>query len=207
MFELYAAHNQVTVRRREPMTSGSVNVCQARFEFSEDWAGLARTAVFRAGLESRSVLLGEDGVCTIPWEVLRIPKYRLYAGVYGTRGGELVLPTVWGDLGMILPGAAPGEESRPPAPELWQQELAGKGDALSYTDDGDLGLWSGDRLLSSVPVSGGGEGGTSDHRALTHRDAARQHPINAIDGLEAQLQRIPQPVEALTNSELEELLK
>lgn len=33
------------------------------------------------------------------------------------------------------------------------------------------------------PTIEGGPGGTSDHRALTHRDAADQHPIDAIEGL------------------------
>ena len=56
------------------------------------------------------------------------------------------------------------------------------------------------------PPGPGGEG-TSDHRLLTHRDAEGQHPIEAIEGLSREIQRIPAPVEALTNLELEELLK
>lgn len=32
-----------------------------------------------------------------------------------------------------------------------------------------------------------GGGGTSDHRRLTNRDAANQHPISAIDGLQSEL--------------------
>lgn len=51
------------------------------------------------------------------------------------------------------------------------------------------------------------EGGTTDHRRLSHRDAAEQHPIASISGLEKELNRIPEPVEALTNTELEEMLK
>lgn len=209
MFLLHAEKNKVAVLEREPVTSGSVNVYEVRFSFSEEWDGLTKTAVFRAGDKSVSVMLdgtGEAG-CTLPWEVLTVPGLRLEAGVYGTRGAEVVLPTVWADLGYIRTGAAPGEESRPPTPELWEQELARKGDRLEYTEDAELGLFSGDRLLSAVPVSGGGEGGTSDHRLLSHRDAAKQHPIPAIEGLEDELRRIPAPVEPLTNLELEELLK
>ena len=209
MFQLHAEKTKLSILEREDVTSGSVNVYEVRFSFSEEWDGLEKTAVFRAGDKSASVMLdgtGEAG-CTLPWEVLRVPGLRLEAGVYGTQGAEVVLPTVWADLGYIRTGAAPGEESRPPAPELWEQELARKGDRLDYTEDAELGLFSGDRLLSAVPVSGGGEGGTSDHRLLSHRDAARQHPIPAIDGLEDELRRIPAPVEPLTNLELEELLK
>lgn len=156
MFELYAAKNQLCVRQKEPVTSGSVNVYDVRFSFSDDWAGLVRTAVFRAGGKTASVLLGETGECSIPWEVLKKPGLRLEAGIYGTRGGEVVLPTIWADMAFISAGAAPGDEARPPTPELWEQELAKKGDTLGYTDSGELGLYAGDKLLSSVPVSGGG---------------------------------------------------
>lgn len=114
------------------MTSGSVNVYEVRFEFSGEWEGLTRTAVFKAGTEERSVLLGGTSACGIPWEVLVKPGVRLLAGVYGTKGGEMALPTVWESLGTILEGAAPGENAQPPTPEPWEQELAGKGDKLDY---------------------------------------------------------------------------
>ena len=204
MFVLHANKNQLTLRDREPVTSGSVNVYRARFTFSPDWDGLTRTAVFRAGAVSRSVLLDDSGECTIPWEVLERPAW-LSAGVYGKVGEDVVLPTIWANLGTIHEGAVPGEDARPPTPtpELWRQELARKGDRLDYTEDGDLGLYAGDKLLNSVPVAGGGEGGTSDHRLLTHRDAEGQHPIEAIEGLKAALERIPRP---MTAEELRKIL-
>lgn len=205
MFELYADRNELTVRKKGKATSGSVNTCRVRFEFSEDWEGLERTAVFMAGSESRSVLLGEDGGCAVPWEVLAEPGRCLMAGVCGRRGEDVVLPTVWASLGTVREGALPGRPSRPPSPELWEQELARKGDRLAYTPEGELGLWSGDEALSSVPVGAGG--GTDDHRRLTHREDAEQHPIGAITGLAKELERIPGPVEALTNLEMEEILK
>lgn len=208
MFVLSANKTQLTLRRREPVTSGSVNVYQVKFEFSDDWNGLDRTAIFRAGDESRAVKLAGDNETVIPWEVLKQPLQQMYCGVYGTEGGHTVLPTIWACLGTILEGAFLGEDARPPTPELWEQQLAGKGDSLGYTYNGELGLYSGDRLLSSVPIeSGGGEGGTADHRRLSHRDAAEQQPITSISGLEKELNRIPVPVEALTNTELEEMLK
>ena len=151
MFELYANKNRLRVRRREPVTSGSVNVYEARFQFSEDWAGLSRTAVFRAGGVSVSVALGENGACSVPWEVLQKPGVRLEAGVYGTRGGEVVLPTVWADLGFVCAGAAPGDNALPPTPDLWRQELDGKGDKLDL-EGLRLRLMSGDKPLSEVEL-------------------------------------------------------
>lgn len=83
--------------------------------------------------------------------------------MYGTRGGEIVLPTVWANLGTILEGVpADAEGARPPTPDLWEQELAKKGDALGYTEDGELGLYSGDKLLSAVAVEGGGGSETQE---------------------------------------------
>lgn len=157
MFRLYADKNKLSLLEREPVTSGSVNVYDARFEFSEDWEGLERVAVFQSGDTAREVLLDTGGTCVVPWEVLTVPRVRLLAGVYGKQGGEIVLPTVWADLGSILEGVPTnGEGARPPTPDLWEQELARKGDRLDYTEAGELGLFSGDKLLSSVLVSGGG---------------------------------------------------
>lgn len=113
MFILYAKKNLLILRKREPMTSGSVNVYEARFEFSEDWEGLERTVVFKAGSEVRSMLLGEDNRCVIPQEVLSAPRVALRAGVHGTRDGEIVLPTVWENLGIIQEGVITGDTSPP----------------------------------------------------------------------------------------------
>lgn len=154
MFVLSVNKNQLSVQQREPVTSGSANVYQVSFTFSEDWNGLDRTAVFRSGTGSqpRAVRLTEDGQAVIPWEVLKRPNVHLFVGVYGTQGGRKVLPTVWADLGIIQAGVKPGEKAQPPTPDLWEQELAGKGDRLSFTEDQNLGLYSGDRLLSEVPL-------------------------------------------------------
>lgn len=208
MFVLYADKTQLTVREKEPITSGSVNVYPVRVEFSADWDGLEKTIIFQAGCAEKPIPL-TGGACTIPPEVLVTAGHFLAAGVCGKMGEDTVLPTIWATLGLIQEGAVPGDTPPPtPPPEGWEEALEGKGDNLAYTDSGELGLYSGDKLLSSVELpGGGGEGGTTDHRALSNRDAAEQHPIDAITGLRKELDKIPEPVEALTNSELEEMLK
>lgn len=158
-FLLRAENNRLTVQKRGPVTSGSVNAYPVRFAFSEDWEGLARTAVFQADGEPVSVLLDDSNECAIPWEALVKPGVQLRAGVYGTRGGDTVLPTIWAGLGEIMPGVSPGSGARPPEPGLWQQELERKGDALSY-DGMNLSLLAGSKPLSSVQIlGGGGDGG------------------------------------------------
>ena len=112
--------------------------------------------MFKAGKESRTVLLDESGACVVPWEVLVSHGHPLMAGVFGA-ADETALPTTWASLGTILEGVpGDGEGSKPPAPDLWEQELAGKGDGLKY-DGQNLSLMSGDKSLSTVQVSGGGE--------------------------------------------------
>lgn len=48
---------------------------------------------------------------------------------------------------------------------------------------------------------------TSDHRDLMHRDAADQHPIAAITNLDTQLQNRVVSGNALTNEDIENILK
>ena len=206
MFLLQASKNKLTLLSREPLTSGSVNAYLVRFAFSPDWEGLTRTAVFRyGGGEAVSVLLDGTDQCAIPWEVLTSHGARLDVGVYGKLGEDVALPTVWANLGTVLAGAAPGDDARPPTPELWRQELDRKGDNLDY-DGLNLRLRSGEKVLSEVQVTGG-SGGAADHRALSNRDADGQHPVSSITGLREALERIPEPVEPLTNEELEEMLQ
>ena len=130
MFLLNAEKNSLKVLKWETLTSGSVNVCQVRFDFSPAWDGLEKTAVFKSDGLTYSVLLDGAGQCTIPWETLARyhPGLKLKAGVYGTKDGTVVLPTVWADLGAIQEGVLPGEASRPHTPGPYEQvlqELAG----------------------------------------------------------------------------------
>ena len=158
MFHLCADKTSLTARTREPVTSGSVNVYGVRFEFSEDWDGLTRTVVFKAGTVSRSILLEDSNTCVVPWEVLEDyhPFTRLMAGVYGTRDGEVVLPTVWASLGVIQEGAAPEGEMWPPTPELWRQALNRKQDRLTGLPGQVVGF---DESGSAVPQDAAPGGG------------------------------------------------
>lgn len=129
MFILYANKNSLTVHEREVVTSGAVNVHRVRFEFSREWEGLNRVAVFKSGpsgAQTVPILLDGSGECVVPCEVTDPDDAgkRLYAGVCGSRDGAVVLPTVWADLGVIQPGAAPGWASGMTTPGLLDQLLA-----------------------------------------------------------------------------------
>ena len=108
---------------------------EVEFNFSEEWSGLIKVAVFTAGDEKRCVAQQQwnGSICRIPHECLAEPDRHLLAGVYGiSSDGSLVIPTVYADLGMIFTGAdteeTPGTEFSPP---LWAQvcsEIAVKAD-------------------------------------------------------------------------------
>ena len=85
-----------------------------------------------------------------------------------------------------------------------------RSDGLDYivmelVDGLTLKLLSGTETLSQVelPPPGGGEGGTTDHRLLTGRNAGDQHPVEAITGLGEALEAIPRP---MTADELRKIL-
>lgn len=71
-------------------------------------------------------------------------------------------------------------------------------------------IWNPDKKEyeeSDIPLPAGSSGSVSDHRRLTNRDAENQHPIESITDLKKEISRIPPPTEAITNSEIEEMLK
>ena len=158
MFKLEAEKNQLTVTEQELLTAGSEGVSFVELSFSEDWDGLEKTVVFRAGPHWASVVLEEDGPLAIPRKVLTRAGKVLYAGVFGVRKGEVILPTVWAALGYIQPGARPGGEDGP-APGLYEELLAQlqkRGDGLVWEND-TLTLTAGEQALSSVAIPFAGD--------------------------------------------------
>lgn len=148
MIRLSAAKAELAIVENEVVTSGAQRVFACAFTLSEDWDGLNRTAVFRAGTRSVSVLLGGDNTAEIPWEVLQTPGITLHIGLYGAGADGLVLPTVWAEIGMIRPGAYPGSDALPPTPGAYDQlvEIAENAEkiAQSVRDDADKGAFDGE---------------------------------------------------------------
>lgn len=104
----------------ETLTSGMVGK-KVRLEFSEDWKGLTKTAVFRAGSVTRDVV-GVSDVAVIPAEVLARPLQQLFVGVYGVSHDGSVTPTIRAEGPRILPGVDPsGEAGTDPDLPVWAQ--------------------------------------------------------------------------------------
>ena len=147
MFLLSADGVSLRMERREILTSGAQNIYLCQFDFGPQWEGLDKTAVFQTKDVKISVVLDETGKCQIPYEVLVKPFVKVFAGVYGTKNGELIMPTVLLDLGRVEKGVSLGEDAREPSPDVYSQILANSNEALetarALKEDADAGRFDG----------------------------------------------------------------
>lgn len=125
MFVANVNKNLINVETVETITSGSSNVYVMQFNFSDEWSVLQRVAVFRKNKEPPvNILLNESNQCMIPWEVMTDPEAVITFGVFGTMDGNVVLPTIWANGGIVVEGVVTGIEPEPPTPDIYQQILA-----------------------------------------------------------------------------------
>ena len=104
----------------EPLTSGMVGQT-IHFEYSHDFDGLAVTAVFTDGKNTVDVV-NPGNECVIPHEVLTTVGAMVKVGIYATKGNELVIPTIYANIGVVLKGADPsGDVSIDPTLPVWAQ--------------------------------------------------------------------------------------
>ena len=111
----------------EPLTSGMIGKT-LDVEFSAEWAGLSKTAVFSNGDKTIDVMESEwnGNAIGIPWEVLETPNRAVSFGIYGyTKNGDdiiLAIPTLYTSLGRVYLGVDPdGDESTDPSLPVYAQ--------------------------------------------------------------------------------------
>ena len=183
----YSAVPADRTRRFSLGTKDSYGIEQLRIVPGEGWDGLMITATFHPPEgEAVQVLVPADGLIDVPPEATRsgseLPlKYGkiVFAGVAdGMQRISCNLPYTVLDHAPVE-----GAESSGPAPSWYEQAAAhflpggGKaGQVLAKASDADL----------DVEWADGGNG-TADHAKLSNRDAADQHPISAITGLQKEL--------------------
>ena len=116
--------NQARALETGCITSGTIGATVG-VQFDETWDGMAKTYVWRRGNVTKDDALATGNV---PAELLEKPWEHLHFGVYGTREGTAT-PTIWADLGMIVPGVDPsGDETTDSSLPVWAQMR----DALSF---------------------------------------------------------------------------
>ena len=101
----------------------TVGMAGAAYEVEYDpaWNGLSKIIIFRAGLNQMVAL---DGL--VPPGVLTQERAMLRVGVEGrNQDGRLVIPTIWADVGYVLPSASTDDASNiDPDNPAWAQSAA-----------------------------------------------------------------------------------
>ena len=132
---------------------------QVEFDYAEDiWHGLHKTVVFK-GAVTKDVIT-DANIVTIPHEVVEKPFFRLSIGVYGVDAdGNIVIPTLWENIGAILDAAAPsGDISTDPSLPVWAQIQAMIGDLSNLTTTAKENLVA---AINEAAKSGSGGGSAS----------------------------------------------
>ena len=139
-------------QRLESLTSGMVGA-KVAFALSPDFDGLTVTAVFTNGAVTKDVLNPGDE-CFIPPEVLETAGKTVKVGIYAVRGSELVIPTVYAPIGVVLPGADPsGDTSTSATLPVWAQIEAMIGSLDDLTTEAKNSLVA---AINEAGQSGGG---------------------------------------------------
>lgn len=116
----------VSVQNEEPLYSGSADVHRCCFTFDENWDGFSRSAVFRVGDRAVTAVVDDEGVCTLPWELLTRANIGLpiEVGVYGVSASAEVLTSVWDQIGIVRDGTELGNDAREPGAGVYDQVMA-----------------------------------------------------------------------------------
>ena len=142
---------------REPLTSGMVGQ-PIHFEYSHDFDGLMITAVFTDGKNTVDVV-NPGNECIIPHEVLTTVGAMVKVGVYAVRGNELVIPTVYSTIGVVLKGVDPSSDvSADPTLPVWAQMQGIIGNLNDLDTEAKNNLVA---AINEVAQTGGGGGGAS----------------------------------------------
>lgn len=119
MILVFTVDKQIITRRdNEKVVRDSVNYLHVNFSFSEEWTG-DKTAVFKSksGI-AYNVLVGSDGSCLVPWEVLKEEYFEVSAFC-----GDLITANVV-KVFTIPSGYEIGSQGRIPTPDIYAQIIA-----------------------------------------------------------------------------------
>ena len=120
------------------IAADTVNYLQCCFEFSQEWDGYEKTAVFISSEHVYSVVLDGD-VCTIPKEVL---TGTFGVSVYGTTAGEsykrITTDIVYIDV--CDSGYQEGETPEEPTPTVYEQLMQKYSECDSRIDENKAAL-------------------------------------------------------------------
>lgn len=179
--------NHLEIQQQQLLTQGSVGQKLA-LSLSEDWEGLAVTAVFSAGSTRCDVLVNGREI-DIPWELFKEPDHKLFLNLHGgSTDGRIVLRTNIACLGNIEKSREPsGHEGEAPSPSLVDQIQAAASQALSLAQE----------LREEADSGRLGPGGSSDYTELSNKPS--------INGTELSGAKTLEDIGAASEEELDDL--
>ena len=121
-FKVDTQHITLTDPALTFIVAGTSGHYVAEFEFTEEWEGYLKTAVFRTVEgEFSPVILAED-TCGIPSDIVK-EGCHFVVGVYGV-SGALHYPTVWTNTLRVEEGCSEAIDTIEPTPGMMDQLLA-----------------------------------------------------------------------------------
>ena len=166
MIKVYCNGTHIQCLRRGELNVGMAGA-PVEFDFSSEWDGLGKTAVFRCD-GAKDQILGADGKTTVPPEILTTPGMDVEVGVYAVKedGTTWPAPTTYCKIGRVGEGADPsGDESYPPTPSVGEQAVAAASKALALAQEAKESADSSVKSVNGVKpdangnvnVAGGGD--------------------------------------------------
>lgn len=156
--------------KSHPVTvvADSRNYLSAEFAFGSEWEGIEKTAVFQAASGAVYHMLVQDGVCSVPEEVIQVPWFRV-----SVFGGDR-LTTNRAEVSVCQSGFLPGVTPPEPTPDIYDQLLssvaAEREQAAASADAAEAAakrLLRSDRDANAGRTSGcGGRNGRNVRRGL-----------------------------------------
>lgn len=134
------------------LVTESKNYVRAIFEFSNDWDGITKTAIFKKGENVYHVIL-EDDACMVPWEVLATDG----SFIVSVFGGDLITADsayIRVTKSAYEDGGAPAE----PTPSVYEQVISALESKVAESDLDGTSIYKGeDGKIHAVGSSGGSE--------------------------------------------------
>lgn len=107
------------------VVADSKNYLYAEFLFSQEWATMAKTAIFKSPDEAYTVVI-EDGMCKVPYEVMGAD---FAVSVFGT-DGDVRITTDYIEVSVEESGYIEGETPQEPTPTVYEQLASQATDAV-----------------------------------------------------------------------------
>lgn len=117
----YKVDGQILRRTgRNLIVADSIKYLAVRFNFSDEWKRTKKTVIFTYNENSYNVLLDDDNIVVVPYEVIHHPGFTL--SVYGTNNGMRITTSTI-RVPVIKSGYTEGETPPEPTQTVYEQIL------------------------------------------------------------------------------------